>query len=95
MRLTDAHGQLYKAHFYYDGDGRRTTHCRLHREQCDRTPAICTKPSTIGVAVCSRQDEFTKATGRKIALSRAMFGIERSTRGQLWADYLIQCPPSS
>jgi len=99
MKLADDQGNTYKAHFYHSSMNNLgvrlwpRTECRLHLDPCVLTTALCTaQPAGVGIAVCSRRDEFRKATGRKIALSRAMLdlGIERATRAKLWEDYLEQ-----
>jgi len=40
-----------------------------------------------GVAHCSKQDQFVKATGRKIALTRMLEYFERSDRKVIWQAY--------
>lgn len=91
MILGDQDGVQYSVHFHYGRlDGRRTTHCTIHRSPCLAKTRPCGTPGGLGTAVCSTTDEFRKATGRKIALARAMamLGIPRERRARLWTSYL-------
>jgi hypothetical protein len=92
--LLTAGDTKYKAHFHYSKyDGKRETHCTLHVAPCAAAMRPCgTKPAGTGLTICSHLDEFKRATGRKIALGRAMSGLRlpRDVRMTLWADYLAQ-----
>ena len=41
-----------------------------------------------GVACCSLSDQFCRATGRKLAFTRAVSAFDRDTRTQFWGAYL-------
>lgn len=43
--------------------------------------------SDVAVARCSCADQFNKATGRKISLTRALTGFPRKVRKQIWQAY--------
>lgn len=94
MTLSDHRGNQYVAHFHYGKfDERRLTHCALHPAPCPDRPAktpCFNEHQGKGHAACSQRDEFKKATGRKIALARAMadLGLGRAARTALWANYL-------
>lgn len=45
-------------------------------------------------AFASRSDQFNRATGRKVALTRAIAGLPKNERAAIWNDYLNQFPPS-
>jgi hypothetical protein len=94
MRL-DINGAEYHIHFQYGRyDGRRQTRAEIHVGECvDRahnSECCGAKPKGVGFAWCAYQDEFVKATGRKIALARAMqnLGLPRETRQAIWFQYL-------
>ncbi len=38
-----------------------------------------------GRAYCSWNDNFSKVTGRRLAIARAVAGLRRETRAQVWA----------
>lgn len=40
-----------------------------------------------GIAICSATDNFTKETGRKIALRNALQMLSRDERKQVWRQY--------
>ena len=40
-----------------------------------------------GYAICSVKDQFRRATGRKIALTRAVACFRRDQRTQIWNEY--------
>ena len=42
---------------------------------------------SIGSAVCSKDDNFCRATGRKIALTRALQNYPREFRREVWQAY--------
>ena len=88
MRLAE-----YHVHFWHNPP--RQTVCTLHHGDCpplwNRTALPrCSKIGAVeGIARCSVRDRFVRATGRKIALARAMKaqGIPRVERRVLWAVY--------
>ena len=91
MILEDSEGVRYSVHFhYFMHDGKRMTHCTIHRSPCDAKMRPCgTRPFASGLAECSKLDEFRKSTGRKIALARAMeILLPRPKRAELWVSYL-------
>ena len=38
-------------------------------------------------ALCSYDDNFSRPVGRKLALTRAIKGLPRETRKEVWAEY--------
>ena len=42
----------------------------------------------IGHAYCSQSDNFDRKVGRKIALTRAVRGLDKGLRTQIWNTYL-------
>jgi len=100
----DINGIEYHIHFQYGRyDGRRQTRCEIHSGQCTDSPyvtEICgARPKGVGFSWCNHLDEFVKATGRKIALARAMDQfydtnttlikpLPRELRTLVWAAYL-------
>ncbi|KKN98892.1 hypothetical protein LCGC14_0141330 [marine sediment metagenome] len=44
-----------------------------------------------GVAVCNPNDNFRKATGRKIALADAMWDFNKDERIAIWNEYHKHC----
>lgn len=96
MRIRGTDGTIYLVHFRYPwhemGEARHTC-CWLHTGSCVRDgDGPCQLTEQYGTATCSPRDEFKKATGRKIALARAMahLGLEREARAALWTSYLTQ-----
>ena len=68
----------------------RATQAWIHEGDCTISGAHCVRaPAGGGFAMCSGADEFRKATGRKIALLRAMqaAGLSKSTRTFVWQQY--------
>lgn len=55
------------------------------KTKLDRPKAIAT-----GTALCSPLDNFSKCTGRKLALTRALeeSGFSRDSRRAVWTEYL-------
>jgi len=41
----------------------------------------------VGWAHCSKQDQFCKETGRKVALARAVKPLDKATRKRVWEAY--------
>lgn len=67
---------------------------RIHEGTCQREPDVnmgaCTRPTTSGSAFCHPKDQFVRATGRKMAIGRALrwlFPDNKAIRTALWADY--------
>lgn len=57
-----------------------------------RACTLCTiceggKTLSTGYALCVMADNFVKATGRRIALTRALAGFPREVRAEFWAQY--------
>ena len=96
MKLTTL-TQTFKAHFWHDRDsfGRWRTRVRLHAGPCEGTP--CAKSYAVaGEARCSFTDIFCKATGRKLALARALKTMARDMRREIWLAYwAVSKPPRS
>ena len=69
-----------KVRFMYNKDrqDRVVTTCMI-----ERSPAQV----LIGTATCANGDTLRKATGRKIALARALQSFDRTTRSDVWAEY--------
>lgn len=44
-----------------------------------------------GRSVCAPGDNFRRAEGRKIALTKAIRGFKRDFRKALWTEYLKRC----
>ena len=67
--------------FFHDaGESKRVTCCSIFHEGSRVTGlAIVT-----GVAVCSPQDQFSYARGRKIAFAHALLGLPRERRKPFW-----------
>jgi len=45
------------------------------------------RPWPGGQALCVAGDQFKKSIGRKIALSRAIYGFTRDERREIWKQY--------
>lgn len=81
-------GKQYRvnfAHLKYD-DGERVTVCSFGLPVAK---GELPKVLATGVARCSKHDNFNKATGRKLSLTRALNGVEftKSQRTQVWNQY--------
>ena len=77
-----ANGHEYTVRFHHkEMEGRRITECLISAE-----------PDQLfgGYAFCSRQDDFNKATGRKISLTRALASLPKSQRAAIWAAIQIE-----
>jgi hypothetical protein len=89
MRIDKKPGKQISVVFQYDKDGKnqpRTTNCRLF--DIDPDGAIG-KELGAGISTASRGDQVKKATGRKIALQKAMqnAAIGRIDRTTVWKQY--------
>ncbi len=90
MILVDDRGVQWHAHFQHFRTPRRTT-VKLHDGPCIDAP--CVVPAQwITTARCHPVDQFVKAKGRKVALTRAMaaMGLPKAARTALWRSYLRQ-----
>lgn len=68
------------------------TQCSLHEGKCV-VKGCASQPRLLsGIAYCHPNDQFSKAAGRKVSLSRAIAGLPRETRRMIWAAYFKQCP---
>lgn len=45
----------------------------------------------IGTALCSSEDNFNYAIGRKVAITRAIKRLPREVRAAIWAAYFHRC----
>lgn len=90
MRLVIDKDTFIMAHFHRE---RMTSgapdwiFCNIHAGPCTTKKGPCITPSVMGVARCSERDRFCKATGRKIAFTRAISSQPRDVRAKLWAAY--------
>lgn len=69
--------------------------CVREIENCatdDPTQGPCTKAADTGRAYCHPKDQFVRATGRKVALGRALRNLtdSKARRAELWADYRMK-----
>lgn len=64
------------------------TACVIEREDA---------PAYLATAYCSTVDQFSKATGRKVAFTRALrgAGFDKQTRTALWTQYWKQVNPAN
>lgn len=98
MLLQTKDGQVFMIHFHHEAvDARLVSHrtsCTVHLGLCTEKKRPCnTKDSITAFALTSRKDNFDKAKGRKLALSRALTIYARELRAELWAEYLKINPP--
>jgi hypothetical protein len=89
----------YTIHFSHGRyDGRRTVICRVHAGPCEMAQRsgrrFCITVAACGIAHCSHKDVYVEATGRKIALARALSAFTREVRTDVWAKYRALLPPS-
>lgn len=54
---------------------------------------VSTSPMVEAAAFCTQNDQFVKATGRKIALRKALVSLNRDARTEIWSGYLAACKP--
>lgn len=89
MILQIDEGLTFLAHFrHVQIDGRWQTHCSVHCAPCLTQSRPCgTETKLNGVAKVSEKDSFCRATGRKIAFTKAIQTLPRSERRLLWAAY--------
>lgn len=76
---------IAKAEQYLNRPQRSTT-CEVYEVE-SRTDA---RFMGVGVAVCSKEDNFEKAKGRKVSMRRALqqCGLDKSQRIYVWNQYL-------
>ena len=79
-------GNSYKIEFGRDQDLSpnsavlvRSTSCTIRRDRGG---------SLVGRSWCHRNDQFSKETGRKLALTRALMSYDRGFRTAAWKAYL-------
>lgn len=103
MRLILDAETVYMVHFHrtklpHHDDARKVTHitfCAVHIGPCRAKQRPCGTPAYTGRAVCSPLDQYVKATGRKIAFTRAIEPLPRDVRERLWHHYLELSPPKT
>jgi hypothetical protein len=86
----------YKISFSYVGsvDGEKWS---KHNKEATWVKTVCrvhkndVRDLSVGEAVCRPPDNFRKATGRKIALKRAIASFSMSERIEIWQDYFRVC----
>lgn len=89
--IVDGHALTYMAHFVHKPPSLRVlpwsrrTVCTLHRAPCAAHTRPChTHHAVYGIAYCSKNDNFCRFTGRKIAFTRAVANFPRDVRTQMW-----------
>lgn len=105
--LLDVGDKQYAVHFehscckveMFTGRGYQTlfvtrygTRCSIHEGKCVVKGCGGLLHPMSGVTHCHPNDQFSKAAGRKVALSRAIVGMSRETRRLIWNEYFKQCP---
>lgn len=92
----DVHDDGSKSWHNPDGKPRvcKVTHCTVHSGPCERlkppSPPLClVKGQMTGTAICGmfNPEQFVRATGRKIAFTRAVKSLPRNVRAALWTAY--------
>ena len=87
-------GMSYTIHFKHntDEDGVRYTYCRLHEGDCKG--GSHNHIFSDAVAICHPTDQFSKAKGRILSLTRAIkeYNASRELRRLIWAEYFKQAP---
>lgn len=67
---------------YPDGETRKVIQCAvLPNDKADTSEPV------IGKAVCNPCDQYVKEKGRRIALTKAIAGLDRSQRTSVWSEY--------
>jgi hypothetical protein len=80
---------VYIAHFSHSVIARKTD-CGVHEGRCPRTNGKESCKAEVvwrGRARASLLDQFTRATGRKIAFTRAIAHLPKELRSKLWNAY--------
>lgn len=82
FKLTDENGIQWRVAFRYAKDysgKRRLTHCSITDLESGTEYG--------GFAMCSKDDQFVKAVGRKLALADALTAFDRPFRKMVWNAY--------
>jgi len=45
----------------------------------------------LGASICNPEDNFCRATGRKLALTKALCPFSKELRSAIWAEYHKRC----
>lgn len=55
---------------------------------------VCEVGDSVGVAVCSPRDNFSRNVGRKVALTKALQSshFTKYDRTKVWEEYFSMCP---
>lgn len=95
MRLVIADNNIYMLHFRfgnaanYRGEECHSCECTVHAGPCKLRERPCGTESAYGRALCAKADVYMRATGRALALTRALHqgAIPRPVRRLIWARY--------
>lgn len=68
-------------------NGRRSIACKIEEVETGKKFNEDGKTIGTGESICDTRDKFVKATGRKIALKRAMACISKEDRTVIWKAY--------
>ena len=84
----------YRLNFsHYEDENGRATACTIERvEAGGRFKDDGSQIGTVGKAQCAPEDNFCKATGRKISLTRALSTVDKAERSDIWDAYLANQP---
>lgn len=94
--IFDVNGTKFVLHVHHERvEGRWETRVRLHDGDCQHQDEEkpCIAPAYSGFSFCSPKDIFSRAVGRRVALTRALESLPRPLRGYLWRAYNLQSPP--
>lgn len=95
MLIIQTDDQRYGVSFEhpFNQNGKRSTVCRLYVNIGEGLWAE--EPCAVGDATCSKSDNFSKASGRKIALGRALLNnkeiFPKPSRVKVWETYWRVC----
>lgn len=83
MLTVDGYKIWFKHHIYNERElpftyHRGETYCYIEHGE---------EPISIEVAFCSKDDQFHKPTGRKVALTRAIKNFDKEFRTKIWKAY--------
>lgn len=95
--ILEVNGQQYRCHILYSKDNRdrRKTSITIHpgaicpRDADNHGPCLA-QSVLFGEAFCSVKDTFSRAVGRRIAMTNALLLLSRESRRQFWASFLSQ-----
>jgi len=92
--ILDTSEGIYRAHSKHERkNGQTETVCSVHQGRCASNARPCGTPDTLtGTAKLSKHDVFCRATGRKVAFTKALASLPRELRRALWQSYLAQHP---